>query len=173
MQGFHWILAGQLAGAARPGLFEPLAQDMADLEKLGIRTIVNLTRSPLDPNPESFGFRVIHFPIDDMSIPSPDAACRLCSLVLDAIHADPTEPVVLHCKAGLGRTGTMLACCLVSLGRTAEEAVAEMRRINRHYIQTASQEQFVAHYAEHFRSRAEGTVASPLPALRLKLPATT
>jgi len=167
VSGFHWILPGQLAGAAQPGLFEPFAQDMAALHGLGIRTIVSLTESPLEPSPEPFGFRVIHFPIDDMSIPIPDAAQRLCAQVVASMDA---EPVVLHCKAGLGRTGTLLACCLVTLGRAAEEAVTEVRRINRLYIQTADQERFVAHYADHLRPQLEDTAAAPLPALRLKLP---
>ena len=166
LESFNWILTGLLAGSAQPGLFEDFAADMAALDKLGIRCIVSLTELPLSPSPEAFGFRFLHFPIDDMSIPRLPATRALCEEVIASIEDD--RPVLMHCKAGLGRTGTMIACCLVTMGRRAEEAIAEIRRINYHYIQTAAQEQFVAHYADYLR---DGTAAGvPLPRLRLKLP---
>ncbi|HCA46062.1 MAG TPA: protein-tyrosine-phosphatase, partial [Armatimonadetes bacterium] len=49
----------------------------------------------------------------------------------------------VHCMAGLGRTGTMIACYLVSQGMPAEEAIAEVRRARPGSIQTEQQEQAV------------------------------
>jgi hypothetical protein len=37
------------------------------------------------------------------------------------------EGVVVHCIGGTGRTGTVLACALRELGRSADEAIASVR----------------------------------------------
>ena len=148
MRSFEWILAGKLAGAGRPGLMGSLDDELRWLRAVGIRLVVSLTRKPLELPPEC-GLRGLHFPIPDMGIPTPRAAMELCSDVLAAMAR--SEPVVLHCKAGLGRTGTMLAATLVSLGDDAERAISAVRRVSTYYIQTPSQEQFVHHYADFLR----------------------
>jgi atypical dual specificity phosphatase len=59
---------------------------------------------------------------------------------------------VLHCRAGLGRTGTLLACALVRGGLDAGRAIRAVRQANPRYIQTEGQLQFVSEfqaYMEH------------------------
>jgi atypical dual specificity phosphatase len=66
--------------------------------------------------------------------------------------------VAVHCLGGVGRTGTMAACYLVSRGASSREAVAEVRARRPGSIQTAEQELVVHRYgAEVFRSRAVRT----------------
>jgi atypical dual specificity phosphatase len=150
---FHWVLPGQLAGSARPGLFDPLAVDLAGLRDLGVRHIVTLTEAPLPPIDHLLGFQITHFPIDDMGIPTPRRAARLCDVILTSIVED--APVLVHCKAGLGRTGTILAASLICLGRTAEAARGEVRRICPRYIQSLSQELFLDHFAQYLAAKSE------------------
>ena len=50
---------------------------------------------------------------------------------------------LVHCGAGHGRTGTMLACALVSRGRRAVEAIGELRDLDPGYIETPEQEALV------------------------------
>jgi atypical dual specificity phosphatase len=143
---FRWILPGRLAGSARPGLWTPMERDMALVKSLGIRLVVTLTETPLTPLPEAFGLRGLHVPVPDMGIPTSHAALELCREVVASI--DRGEPVLLHCKAGLGRTGTLLACCLVAQGKSAGQAIAAVRSVSPFYIQSEIQERFIEELAE-------------------------
>ena len=160
VDAFNWILPRALAGSGRPGLLGDLDTQLAWLRSAGIEHVISLTEKPLVLE-DRHGLVVTHFPIPDMGFPMPRRAHELCRFVLEAIQRD--EPVLLHCKAGLGRTGTMLACCLVSRGANPDEAVRRVRTICSHYIQNQSQEMFVHHYGEFLRSLARaGDLAPPL-----------
>lgn len=153
---FRWILAGKLAGSGQPGLMSSVEEDWEFIRAAGIRLLVTLTEQPLDPRPEVSGIQGLHFPISDMGIPAtPRAVDHLCQTILAAM--DEGLPVLVHCKAGIGRTGLILACCLVALGREPEQARFELRRLHQSYIQTETQERFVDHYGDYVarRGRAE------------------
>ena len=157
--GFNWILPARLAGSALPGLLGDFDAELRWLRSVGIRHVISLTEEPLAEDSLA-GLDFHHFPIVDMGIPTPREARRLCAYILRAIDRD--EPVLVHCKAGLGRTGTVLACCLVSLGSTAEDAVLRLRSICSYYIQNQPQESLVRHYADFLREQAdEGLLGSP------------
>ncbi len=142
---FKWVLPGQLAGCAKPGVWTSIERDMGLLQQLGIRLVVTLTETPLDPPPTAFGLRSLHFPIPDMGVPQPGEALRVCREIVHSISQG--EPVAIHCKAGLGRTGTLLACTLVVLGSSAVEAVRAVRTVCPQYIQSDEQERFVGELA--------------------------
>jgi len=60
--------------------------------------------------------------------------------------------VVVHCAAGQGRTGTVLACALVHRGLSAEEAIRTVRRLRPPSIDTDSQEAFVRAFMHAHRN---------------------
>jgi atypical dual specificity phosphatase len=62
---------------------------------------------------------------------------------------DRNMPVVVHCLAGLGRTGSILACYLVSMEMPANNAISSIREWRPGSIETLEQEAVVYEY-EHF-----------------------
>jgi protein-tyrosine phosphatase len=88
------------------------------------------------------GVRWVHFPIPDMWVPSDIAATRrLVRQVLRALEGG--EDVVVHCWGGLGRAGTIAACCLVSHGCEPRRAIAIVRSTRPGAVQSIEQELFV------------------------------
>ena len=55
--------------------------------------------------------------------------------------------VAVHCYAGQGRTGTLLACAFVNQGMSAEEAIRIVRAKRRPSIDTLVQEQVIFDFA--------------------------
>lgn len=152
MVAFSWIIPDRLAGAGRPGLVRAAARDMRALRKQGFGLVVSLTREPLDVSPEDFDMRGIHFPIHNMGVPDLEDVDVVCHQILATLERG--EAVLVHCRSGLGRTGTMLACTLVAMGRDPIDTLLGLRTIQRDYVQTRVQEQLIREYAELIRERA-------------------
>lgn len=145
---FHWVRPG-LAGMGRPGLLGDIEADLSALASEGIDTLVSLTerRFP-EERLKPYGIAGRHLPISDMGVPSIHAAAGLCRDITRM--RDDGAQVVLHCEAGLGRTGTLLAAYLVWQGASAQAAVDEVRGVIRGALQTPSQELFVQRFAAAF-----------------------
>jgi atypical dual specificity phosphatase len=149
---FSFVIDGVLAGMERPGTFAKLREDLEYLKINKISAIVSLTETPLERAfVEEFGFRYLHLPIADFTPPSIEQIERFLGFQRRA-EADRLATVV-HCGAGLGRTGTMLACALVSRGVRAEAAIDRVRTLRPYSIETVEQEDCVRHYAEVLAKR--------------------
>lgn len=71
-------------------------------------------------------FRWMNLPMPNFGVPEDGAGFRRD--VLGIAHAlERGESVMLHCAAGLGRTGSTAACVLKSLGLSTEEALQRVR----------------------------------------------
>lgn len=140
--GLRWVLPDTLGGMGWPGVGRPQEVELQAMANGGVTHLVTLTRTALPtPRPPDFGIEGHHFPIQDMGVPTMRAALRIASRVHEWV--DGGGKVVVHCRGGMGRTGLVLAMTLVHMGRSAEEAIREIRAVNRHYIQTAGQARFV------------------------------
>lgn len=144
---FRWILPDQLAGMGRPGLFDEEEADLRAIEAAGITWLISLTSdAPPLALLRTVGLSGRHFQITDMGIPALSPTMTLCRDVNRLLQNG--EKVAVHCHAGLGRTGTILAAILVWRGVPPEEAIRTLRNVEKRYIQTQVQEDFVFRFAE-------------------------
>jgi len=88
--------------------------------------------------------------------------------LLDAMAALEREGgrSVIHCRGGLGRTGTVAGCYLVRRGHSPADAIVALHRARGPRCpENTSQKDFIAAYAEHgSHLRETRRVASPAPA---------
>jgi len=146
-RGFHWLRRGRIGGLPRPGIAAELDYDLDGLSDLGITVLVTLEEQRTVPAERlaERGIRAEWLPIVDMEPPTLEEAIAHCARVARWVRAG--EVVAVHCKAGLGRTGTLLAAQLVYEGASSVEAIEEARRINRRWIQSQAQLDFLVELA--------------------------
>src|SRR5262245_6751736 len=140
--GFTWIDKPRLAALARP----ECAEDLGWLRQQGIEVLVSLTEDCLrrDWVNES-GLLVVHEPVVDMEAPTQEQLDRCVSAIDRALAKN--MGVAVHCTAGLGRTGVVLACHLVTRGMNAQNAMARIRRLRPGSIETEEQAEAVEGFA--------------------------
>jgi len=137
---FSWIRAGKVAGMGMP-----YANAWDALRQEGIGAVLTLTERAPVGDPEAAGLRKLHVPLVDFGTPSLEDLDR-CVTWIDEQLAEG-RAVVVHCFAGLGRTGTVLAAWLVREGLKPEAAVAEIRRLRPGSLETGGQVDAVRRFA--------------------------
>lgn len=138
---FSWLLPERIAGMGRPS-----AEDIPWLRAQGVTALVSLTEIP----PSDLGdLAICHVPVHDFAPPAVADLERAVRFARGAIEAGGR--VAVHCAAGIGRTGTVLAAYLVTEGMAAEEAIAAVRQARPGSIETGEQERSVFLFAEHWR----------------------
>lgn len=136
----------RLAGLYRVDLLMPLVEDF-ELNDLKIPN--------LQEEAERRGMVVWRLPIPDGGTPSVEGARQVARLALSFARAG--RRVMIHCRGGLGRAGTLACCCLVTLGRSPAEAIRLVRSVRPGAVENAGQEQFVETFAAHVSPEKQGS----------------
>jgi atypical dual specificity phosphatase len=151
-RGFLWLKKGLLAGTPRPGIVQDIEYDLEALKRVGVTTLVSLTTLPVDPALlEQHGIQGLWMPIKDMHAPGVEDAEQMCRKVAGLMSNG--HVVAYHCRAGLGRTGTMLASHLIMEGQSAVQALESVRRIEHRWVQSDAQVRFLERFSETLSSR--------------------
>lgn len=145
-RGFRWLKPGLLGGTPRPGIIDDVRHDLELLRAIGIRVLVTLEEEPFDRHLlAEFGIEPVHLPIPDMAAPTVEETAALCRRLTEYLRQG--TPVAVHCRAGLGRTGTILACQLIWEGWSAVEALEYVRRIEPRWVQSDEQIRHLTRFA--------------------------
>jgi len=132
-RNFSWV-NNWLAASAIPDDIRQILW----LKERGFEFIISLEE--LDKEIESFieevGIKRFYFPVEDFSAPSIDDLMRITDLLLKL----EGRKVLIHCYAGCGRTGTVLAAYMIRKGMSAEEAISYVRSMRPCSIETEEQE---------------------------------
>lgn len=144
--GFSWIVPGMIGGCPMPGVSSPMSYDLDLLANIGITVLITLTEEDIyQAELKAAGLSNVHLPIYDREAPSLSQMHMLLLKMQRLITQG--EVLAVHCLAGLGRTGTVLAAWMIKEGGlSAEEAIRRLRLINPGFIQSVVQETFLAEF---------------------------
>jgi atypical dual specificity phosphatase len=141
----NWLYPDRLLACAYP--WGP--DGLADLAGRGIVIVVNLHEQGHDPERLArLGLTEIHLPVPDFTAPTADQLARGVHAIHRGLKAG--KRVAVHCAAGLGRTGTLLACYLVSTGLEPEMAIERIRSVRPGSVETAEQRAAIEAFARRF-----------------------
>jgi protein-tyrosine phosphatase len=122
----YWLWAGHVLAGEHPAKEgeEQLSEKLQLFALAGITHFIDLT-SPADPvktyQPLGGAVRINH-PITDFGVPSPLQMQGILQSIQSALSQG--GKVYVHCKGGIGRTGTVAATWLTEQGLDDEQALA-------------------------------------------------
>jgi protein-tyrosine phosphatase len=155
----HWVdgpWTGRLAVAARPRGGDWLEDEVTTWHRAGVQSVLSL----LTPEEEcdldlinearvvtGNGLVFRSLPIPDRQVPPSDSVLSKTLAEIDADLASG-QNVVVHCRQGIGRTGLVAVCLLLTKGIDPEEAIRRVSAARGLTVpETEEQRRWIDHYA--------------------------
>jgi atypical dual specificity phosphatase len=146
---FSWIEQGRLAGSGLPVHEE----EFKWLIDKGIKSIVTVREVPL-PSKWFDGSDVdyLHLMVEDYGAPSMEVIDEAVDYIDKKISSG--KPVLVHCAAGKGRTGAVLAAYLMKKENlTADQAIEKIRLMRPGSVQSLTQETALSMYEKYLNPK--------------------
>jgi len=103
LPNFDWLLENKLAAMAYPESEDAFTL----LYRIGIRAVLNLAEAPYPYEvPDTIGMLTRHIPVVDFTAPTLQQVKQALAMISSCL--DRNMPVVVHCRAGLGRNTSHL-----------------------------------------------------------------
>lgn len=145
------VAMGRLSVSIAPGKQDhrwnrSLEADLTAIKANGIHVIVCLLEwsemgklgiAEYPRRAQEMGFIFLHLPIKDRRAPNQGDVNALVPIIVQLLSNG--RHVLVHCRGGLGRAGTISACCLSHYGYTRDAAVNLVRTQRPGAIQTDGQ----------------------------------
>ncbi|MGH9643667.1 MAG: protein-tyrosine phosphatase family protein [Terriglobales bacterium] len=155
----YWVdgpWPGKLALAARPRGGDWLEDEIANWRQAGIDEVLSLLmpeeERDLDLKNEARevkkrGMKFVSFQIEDRKVPVSQANLAAALEKLDTDLATGKN-IVIHCRQGIGRTGLVAACLLVTKGLSSGAAISTISEARGNPVpETEEQRRWVDSYA--------------------------
>ena len=143
---FSWLIEEKLAGSGIPTSLH----EFDWLLNQGIKSIVTMTENPL-PSEWTNKIDYLHVPTEDFHAPDMEGIDSAVEFIQNQIEND--QSVMVHCAAGLGRAGTILACYFIKYQNySAKDAIEKIRKERPGSIQSEVQELAISYYEKYVRN---------------------
>ena len=120
--------------------------------KQGIGAVISLTEHPLDHSLLSeFGMDYLHLPIEDFTAPTLEQMQSAIEFIRQ--QEAKGHAVLVHCQAGIGRTGTILAAWMATQYMDAQQAIDHVRQLRPGSLEVPCQEQAIYEFVTHLKDR--------------------
>ena len=143
---FSWLVENEIAGHREPASDE----ELRCLKDCGVGALVRLVEKLLSQVTSEqvarAGMTDLHSPVPDYGAPPVSEIEKILDFIEDSVAKG--RVVSVCCGQGYGRTGTILACYLVSKGWTADKAIREVRSKRPGSIETGTQEETIRLFAD-------------------------
>lgn len=147
---FSWVIENRLAGSGLP----VTGDEFEWLLEQGIRSIVTVREVPLPSKwIDGKDVQYLHLDVEDYGAPTLEVLDQAVDYIDGQISKG--RPVMVHCAAGKGRTGTVLAAYLVKKENlTAEQSIQKIRSSRPGSVQSVAQEMAVLMYEKYLKSKS-------------------
>jgi atypical dual specificity phosphatase len=116
----------------------------------GVKSIVTMTENAL-PSEWTQKIDYLHVPTADFHAPDMEKIDSAVNFIRNQIQNN--QSVMVHCAAGLGRAGTILACYFIKYEKySAIQAIEKIRSERPGSIQSDVQELAISYYEKYVRN---------------------